>query len=105
MRTVLEHQRLLDDTERGAAQIDVPPAKRLQLAEPKPGEARQQHQQPMLSANGVGEDVDLGDSRNRPLVGTLTPGAHDLARVRGDAPVLDRRVEDRPQEPVRLGCR
>jgi cation diffusion facilitator CzcD-associated flavoprotein CzcO len=55
-------------------------------------------------ANRAGQGEDLSHGQHRTLGRGLLVSALDPARVTADQPVIDRGVEDRPGQAVRLRC-
>lgn len=82
---------------------DVLAAEPEQLAPAEPAERRHQHQGAVAGLYAVREVEDLIDGRKRSLRRLLHARAADRARVGGEEPVGDGRVQDRPQEAVALG--
>ena len=101
----VEFERLLLDVDAGVQDVHVPTAETEELPEPQPSERGQDDHQPLVALDLVGESEDLLDGRDRPLGCPLDAGTLDEARVLHEHGVLDRRVEDRAQQPVGLGRR
>ena len=91
------------DPDRAQLQVDVAWTKRGQFGPPETREGAQEHQRAVPLIDRVGQGVDLGDGQDRPLCRCLLPSALDPAGVTPDDPVVHGSVEDRLEQPVRLG--
>ncbi len=84
-------------------QVDVFWAKRGEFGPAEASEGGQLDQGAVARPDGVGQGVDLRHGQHRAFGRGLLVRALNPARVTADQPVIDRGVEDRPQQSVRLG--
>jgi hypothetical protein len=83
--------------------VDIGAAQRRQLTPAKAGEGGEQHQGAVTLIGDGGQGVDLGHRQDRPFGGLLLTGPLDPTRIATDQPVVHRSVENRLEQPVRLG--
>src|SRR4029453_858882 len=79
------------------------PAQSGEFAVAQPGEGGEQNECPEAGGYASGEVEDLGDGGDGPLGGVCLPGAADAARVPADQLIIERGVQHRVQQPIRLG--
>src|SRR6185312_3694766 len=85
--------------------VDVCLSQRGKLGPAKASESCQENQRAVAGPDLLGQQVNLGHGQDRPLRGDLSVSALDPARIAADEPVIERRIEDRPQQAVCLSCR
>jgi hypothetical protein len=96
---------LAGDPHRAGVKVDVLWSKGGEFGPAEAGEGGQQDERTVSRPNGICQGVDLRHSQDRTLRRTLLASTLDPARIATDQPVFQRRVEDRPEKPVGLGCR